>query len=64
MFKEPIVSVEQVKTVCDVSYRTANELVSTLCEHGILTEITGQNRNRLFAFSAYLAIFEPVENAE
>ncbi|PID50150.1 MAG: cell filamentation protein Fic [Proteobacteria bacterium] len=64
LFKDPIVNVEQVKTTCDVSYRTANELVSTLCEHGILTEITGQNRNRLFAFSAYLAIFEPVENAE
>lgn len=58
LFKLPIISVEDVKAVCNVSYKSANDLVSAFCEHGILTEITGQSRNRLFAFHDYLSIFE------
>ncbi len=57
LFKQPIVSVDQVATFCSVSYRPANNLIALMCEHRILTEITGQSRNRLFAFKPYLEIF-------
>lgn len=57
LFEQPIISVEQATAVCGVSFRPANELVALMCEHGILKEITGQSRNRLFAFDPYIRMF-------
>lgn len=59
LFKQPILSVDQAATICGVNYRPANELVALMCEHQILREITGQSRNRLFAFELYLRVFGP-----
>jgi Fic family protein len=36
---------------------TASALISDLVEYGVLTEITGQQRNRLFVFQDYIALF-------
>lgn len=58
LFKQPIVSVDQVAAICGVNYRPANDLVALMCERQILKEITGQSRNRLFAFAPYLEIFD------
>lgn len=57
LFIQPATSVDAVQKICDTSYKTANELVAQMCEHGILQEITGQTRNRVFIFAEYLAIF-------
>ena len=57
LFKQPILSVDQAATICGVNYRPANELIALMCEHKILREITGQSRNRLFAFEPYLELF-------
>jgi len=57
LFKQPILSVDQAATICGVNYRPANELIALMCEHKILREITGQSRNRLFAFERYLEVF-------
>ena len=59
LFRQPILSVDQAATICGVNYRPANELVALMCEHQILREITGQSRNRLFAFELYLRVFGP-----
>lgn len=58
LFQHPIINVEQAARVCDVNYRPANELVALFQEHGILREITGQSRNRLFSFERYLRVFD------
>ena len=58
LYRNPFVRIEQVKTICDLSYKAANDLVKQLCEKDILVETTGQNRNRLFAFAPYLALFD------
>lgn len=58
MFKQPFLRVDQAATICGVSYRPANDLIALMCEHQILREITGQSRNRLFAFEPYLRIFD------
>ena len=58
LYRNPFVRIEQVKTICDLSYKAANDLVKQLCEKSILVETTGQNRNRLFAFAPYLALFD------
>lgn len=57
LFMRPVVRVEDVQNICQLSYKAANDLVSLMQKQGVLREITGQSRNRLFVFSAYLAIF-------
>lgn len=58
LFNEPIINVENVKIICNLSYKSANDLISLMQKNGYLTEITGQNRNRFFIFKRYLDIFK------
>lgn len=58
LFKKPVVRVNQVSSVTKTSYKSANDLVSEFVSAGILKEITGQGRNRVFVFDTYLKIFE------
>ena len=52
-----------------MSYVAANGLIGELCENGVLAEITGASRNRVFRFGPYLDLFadtaeDPAEIAE
>ena len=58
LFKQPVLNIGQVASICGINFRPANELVALLCQHNILREITGQSRNRLFAFIPYLRILD------
>ena len=40
------------------SYAAANALAARLAAVGVLEELTGQKRNRLFAYRQYIRIFE------
>ena len=44
-------------TALDVAVPTANSLVREFERLGILTEITGQQRGRVFVFQRYLDLF-------
>lgn len=57
LFKKPIIHVKQVQMLLSVSYKAANDLVSEFVQNGILKEMTGQSRNRIFVFSEYLNLF-------
>jgi Fic family protein len=57
IFLEPYIDVNHACKICDLSYSNANELVSDLCKLGILQEITGRVRNRMFRYHAYLDLF-------
>lgn len=57
LYKNPIVSVGDVKDLTGTSYQAANKLVSRLQDCGILGEITGQTRHRRFAYHAYIGLF-------
>ncbi len=57
LFERPVVAVNDVVDFTGVAFATANRLVDKLCELGILRETTGQRRNRVFAYSPYLAHF-------
>lgn len=57
LFEHPIVSVNQVRDLTGTTYPAANQLVERLTEAGILTEVTGQARNRRFRYDAYVALF-------
>lgn len=58
LFKEPIISVKQAEGICDMSKKAANDLVSLFVQQGILKEISGKTRYRLFLFAPYLDLFK------
>jgi len=57
LFALPIVSVDQVQDLIGTTYQAANQLVDRLIGSGILTEFTGQVRNRRFRYDAYIRLF-------
>lgn len=58
LYSRPIVSVNQVRDMIGNSYPAANNLVERLEAAGILTEITGQTRNRRFRYDDYVRLFD------
>ena len=58
LYQQPVVSIKQIRGVLNVQINTASALVSDLVEHGVLKEITGNKRNRLYVFSGYIGLFE------
>jgi Fic family protein len=54
LYEMPFLSVDNAKTVLNVSYPTANSLINNLAEIGLLREVTGQQRNRLFEYTEYV----------
>jgi hypothetical protein len=57
LYQYPIVSVAQVAEFLRVTPQAANSLVGELVRIGVLHEITGYERNRLFCYEAYVALF-------
>lgn len=57
LFKKPVIHVNQVKNLTNSTYKTANDLVTEFVNAGILKEMTGQSRNRVFVFDEYLNLF-------
>ena len=63
LFERPIVTIRQVESAMDVPYRSAARYVEKFVQLGILREITGQARNRIFqANEILMAIEGRVEN--
>jgi Fic family protein len=58
LFVNPVVTVKQVKEICGLSIKSANDLVELFQSEGILKEISGQTRYRIFVFSEYLNKFK------
>ncbi len=57
LYRHPVVSAADVESALKVSAPTAQALVKDLIRLGILVEITGQMRGRLYAFQTYLQLF-------
>jgi Fic family protein len=57
LYRVPIVSVHDIRSLIGTSYPTANDLVQRFVETGILSEITGRKRNRRFMYQRYVNIF-------
>jgi Fic family protein len=58
LFVQPLTNVNSVAATIDVTFPTANRLVSKFEELAILTEVTGQRRSRIFRYEPYLRLFE------
>lgn len=58
LFHRPIVNAKAVQEATDLSVSNANALLRRFLEAGILVEITGKQRNRLYAYDRYLRLFD------
>jgi Fic family protein len=57
LYSQPIISVNTMIELTGVSYPAASQLMSKFVEHGLLTEVTGQLRNRRFEYISYIELF-------
>ena len=58
LFQQPLVNIKVVAAVLGATFPTANRLVSSFEGLGLLEEITGQKRSRVFRYQPYLALFD------
>ncbi len=58
LFRQPLISVRDTEQIVDCSYATANTLVRHFEDIGILKEMTGQQRNRVYRYDSYLDLFK------
>jgi Fic family protein len=57
LFNQPLVHIQYVAKKLDVAFGTANSLVQQFEDMDIVTEITGQSRNKRYLFSDYFYLF-------
>lgn len=57
LYRKPIVSAADVAETLEVSTPTANAAINSLIKLNILTEVTGQQRSRIYVFDRYLKLF-------
>ena len=62
LFDRPLVNVRSVAATLGVSWPTAGKLIGQFEQQGLLQEITGQRRNRIFRYGPYLALFQDEES--
>lgn len=61
LYRKPIVDAKTVANMLDTTPNTANSLIVDFVRHGVLTEMTGQRRNRSFIFRDYVTLFSQVD---
>lgn len=64
LYQQPVVNVAVAQSTLGVSWPTANKLVGLFEIRGLLREVTGHKRNRVFRYEPYLDLFaDPVAMA-
>ena len=58
MYATPIITARSVEKELDISFSSANRLLKSLTELGILKKTKGHSRNRLFVLEKYLNLFK------
>lgn len=57
LFSKPVINTRNVQEIASLSPKAANDLLNKFVELGILKEMTGFQRNRVFVFKSYLDLF-------
>ena len=57
LYRKPVITAKEFSVALDVSPPTANSLIREFVQLGILQEVTGQQRGRVFVFQRYLSLF-------
>jgi len=54
--QNPVVTVKSTVQICKTTKPTAAKAIGSLCEAGILREISGRSRDRVYEYSEYLVV--------
>jgi Fic family protein len=57
LYRKPVLAAADLEKALKVTTPTANRLIHSLIDKGILVEVTGQQRGRIYAFDRYLKLF-------
>ncbi|MDF1645055.1 MAG: Fic family protein [Pseudomonadales bacterium] len=57
LYQSPALNIQIVANQLDIKTNTASALVNDFVKRGVLVEMTGKQRNRIFLFSEYISIF-------
>ena len=57
LYRKPLITSADLEQALEISTPTANGLIKELIRLGILKEITGQQRGKVYTFEAYLNLF-------
>jgi len=57
LYRKPVIEASDLEHALEVTTPTANALIKAFVEKGILVEITGQQRGRVYTFDHYLDLF-------
>ena len=58
LYSQPVMNIKQIMEKLNITSPSANTLVKQFQQAGILKELTGFKRNRLFVFDEYLKLFD------
>ena len=58
LYAQPVIDVKKASQITGATINTVSSLITDLVSQKVLTEVTGQRRNRLFVFHDYLALFK------
>jgi Fic family protein len=61
LYERPIVSVADIQSLLGTTYPAASNVVNRLATLGIVREITGYRRNRLFRYESYIQLFSETQ---
>jgi len=64
LYSQPIVSANAIAALLNITSQSANALARAFEDAGILREMTGYKRNRLFAFKEYIELFQKLGRSE
>lgn len=57
LYRRPLITVNEIARALGVTYATANIIAGRFVDAGILFEITGRQRNRVFRYTPYIDLF-------
>lgn len=58
LYQRPFIRVQDLVDMSGLTFQASNNLMNKFIAHGILSEATGQARNRLFRYDAWITLFE------
>lgn len=58
MYSQPVATVNQLSDFTGLTVQGVNNTVKILCDDHILSELTGNKRNRIFALTEYINVFK------
>lgn len=58
LYKTPVLDIKRVSSLLGIKPNTAAALVNDFVKYGVLLELTGKQRNRMYLFEEYVMIFK------